>query len=557
MLKVRKTNFFDFFTKGNFVIPNYQRGYVWQENEWKNFYDDVKSIVEEKFKITHFMGNILIKKNQDGIYEIIDGQQRLITILLFVKAFETVYNEIKPSLRKKYISKINEYKLDVNDSDNIFSSILTYQSYTERTTTNKSSEYIQKAYFELVKYIKNNGTPIFKKTIPTDESLYRLLKRLIFIEINIDIDHNPYLIFETLNARGIELNIADLVKNHLIEHSENKTFISNEWNRITNGFNGSEFESIFKFFYNSREDKKKLLKQITKTIRGDLAVNDFLQKLSSYTDKYKKFSNIHQTYAVQEVQTYISYLNHLDNEFFKILAIPASIKFVDSEFLKLLKLCEVFVFRYLIITKKDERIIENNFFNVAIKINNDKITTANEVYNLLYKELFIDDEEFENAFSYVKFIYAKRTPHKYHNKTKLVKYILYRIENYLRGDLQLSLIATGTNDISIEHIENESSTSLSDEHKYRLGNYALMKESDNNAIGQNASTFTDKRNSIYYQNSQYLTLIGGNRNGKTLPSASSYILMDEANIKNRQRQLAKIAVDLWSLDGRQFVIGTN
>ena len=84
-----------------------------------------------------------------------------------------------------------------------------------------------------------------------------------------------------------------------------------------------------------------------------------------------------------------------------------------------------------------------------------------------------------------------------------------------------------------------------------------MKESDNNAIGQNASTFTDKRNSIYYQNSQYLTLIGGNRNGKTLPSASSYILMDEANIKNRQRQLAKIAVDLWSLDGRQFVIGTN
>ncbi|MDQ7062185.1 MAG: DUF1524 domain-containing protein [Sulfurimonas sp.] len=240
--------------------------------------------------------------------------------------------------------------------------------------------------------------------------------------------------------------------------------------------------------------------------------------------------------------------------FFKILAIPAQNKFSDSEFLKLLKLCEVFIFRYIVVTKKDERVLVNNFYNVARKINNDEVTTANEVYNLIHKEIFVDDEEFENAFSYVKFIYAKRAPNNYHNKTKLVKYTLYRLENYLRGDLQLSLVATGTNDVSIEHIENESSTSIADEHKYRLGNYALMKESDNNEMGRRSMTFTDKRTSPFYENSQYLTLIGGIKNNNTLSHAKSPTVMNEENIKRRQRQMAKIAVDLWSLHAGQFAL---
>ena len=556
MLKTKKTNFYQIFLKGNFIIPDYQRGYVWEKNELNDFYNDIKNIVElKKYKTTHFLGNILLKKRNTS-YEIIDGQQRFVTIILFIKAFEKVYSIYKPELRKGYITKIFENKLTVNDGDNIFDSII-YNTFNESNEIrDKSSEKIKEAYLYFIDKIDNNGQPLFKKTINTDESLYRVLIRLFFIEIEIDSEVNPYLIFETLNARGVELNISDLVKSHLIEKSSNSQHTNREWNRITNGIE-TDFEKIFQFFYNTRNNKKRLLKDITVSISNPDTVNSFLQKLSEYTTTYKKFSDLSQTYSSQEVQTYISYLNHLGNDFFKILAIPAQNKFSNSEFLKLLKLCEVFIFRYIIVTKKDERVLVNNFYNVARKINNDKITTANEVYNLIYKEIFVDDEEFENAFSYVKFIYAKKAPNKYHNKTKLVKYILYRLENYLRGDLQLSLVATGTNDVSIEHIENESSTSITDEHKYRLGNYALMKESDNNKMGSKSMTFTDKRTSPFYKNSQYLTLIGGIKNNNTLSHAKTPTVMNKENIKRRQRQMAKIAVDLWSLDARQFTLDSN
>lgn len=558
MLKTKKTNFFKIFTKGNFIIPSYQRGYVWKKIELEDFYNDILNIVElKKFKTTHFFGNILLKK-QNNNYEIIDGQQRFITIILFIKAFEEVYKIYKPELKKGYITKLFEHNLLVVDSDNIFNAIINGTFNESRVITNESSSNIKKAYLYFKNKIDNNGRPLFKKTINTDESLYRVLMRFIFIEIEIDSDVNPYLIFETLNARGVELNISDLVKSHLVEHSTNKEHTNREWNRITNGLKNN-FENIFQFFYNSRNNKKRLLKEITANINNQNNVNTFLQKLSEYTESYKKLSDVSQTYSTQEVQTNISYLNNLNNDFFKILAIPAKRNFSNSEFLKLLKLCEVFIFRYIVICKKDERTLVNKFYEVARKINLNEITIANQVYNLIYKELFIDDEEFENSFAYIRFMYSKKQKNKPHNKTKNVRYILYRIENYLRGDLQLSLVATGTNDVSIEHIENESSTNIANEHKYRLGNYALMKESDNNTMGQEGLVFIDKKESHFYINSQYLTIVGGEKNGKTLSSlvSNTYNIMNDENIKIRQRQMAKIAVDLWSLDGRQFTLDTS
>ncbi|MDQ7062184.1 MAG: DUF262 domain-containing protein [Sulfurimonas sp.] len=296
-------------------MPDYQRGYVWEENELNDFYNDIKNIVElKKFKTAHFLGNILLKKRNTS-YEIIDGQQRFVTIILFIKAFEKVYSIYKPELRKRYIPKIFENNLTVNDGDNIFDSII-YNTFNESSEIrDKSSEKIKKAYLYFIDKIDNNGQPLFKKTINTDESLYRVLMRLFFIEIEIDSEVNPYLIFETLNARGVELNISDLVKSHLIEKSSNSQHTNREWNRITNGIE-TDFEKIFQFFYNTRHNKKRLLKDITVSISNPDTVNNFLQKLSEYTTTYKKFSDLSQTYSIQEVQTYISYLNHLGNDFF-------------------------------------------------------------------------------------------------------------------------------------------------------------------------------------------------------------------------------------------------
>jgi len=267
-----------------------------------------------------------------------------------------------------------------------------------------------------------------------------------------------------------------------------------------------------------------------------------------YVWKNKDLSDITKTYPTQGVQVYISYLNHLGTNIFKILAVPAKEKFSDREFLKLLKLCEVFIFRYLVIAKKDEKSLKKELFKIAQKINNGEITTANQIYNLLYKDFFVDDEEFENAFSYIRLTYSKRPEYRYNNQGIIVKYILYRIENFLRGDRLLSLIGMQTNDVSIEHIENESSN-MPDAFKYRLGNYALMKQSDNNQAGN--LSFIEKKER-FYKNSTYLTISGKKDKNKVILKRLDYNAWTEENIKNRQRELAKIAVNLWKLDGREF-----
>ena len=118
----------------------------------------------------------------------------------------------------------------------------------------------------------------------------------------------------------------------------------------------------------------------------------------------------------------------------------------------------------------------------------------------------------------------------------------------------LSLIGTQTNDVSIEHIENDSSHTMPDAFKYRLGNYALMKESDNNQAGLEGLGFVDKK-TRFYQNSTYLTIIG-KREGATvlLKPLHEYNLWSEIDIKERQRKMAKLAVGLWKLDGRYFTL---
>jgi len=553
MLKVEKCNFIQLFEKGNFVIPTYQRGYVWQKNEWEDFYNDVVNIVElKKYRVEHFMGNILLMKKNDQ-YEIIDGQQRLITILLFIKAFEKVYNEIILDLKRERINKIFEKTLIVNDTDRIFASIMHDTFNDTIQTSNNASENIKKAFLFFKHKINNGNNPLFNKNIKTDYNLYRVLLKLIFIEIDIDESSNPYLIFETLNARGVDLNISDLVKNHLVEKATNPQFVTEAWQQFMDGLNENQFEELFQYFYNSNNNKKRLLKEITGDINTDENVREFIRKLSLYVQTYKELSDNTKIYSTQGVQEYIVYLNHLGSSLFKILAVPAKEEFSNSEFLKLLKLCEVFIFRYLVISKKDEKSLRKVLFKIAQKINRGEITVANEIYNLLYKDFFVEDEEFENAFSYIRLVYSKRREYQYNNQGMVVKYILYRLENYLRGDNLLSLIGTQTNDVSIEHIENESSTAMPDAFKYRLGNYALMKESDNNQAGLEGLGFVDKK-TRFYQNSTYLTIIGGERNHKRLSPLTNYTLWGKENIKTRQREMAQLAVDLWSLDGRQFTL---
>ena len=273
---------------GRITIPAYQRGYVWSEHEWEDFYNDILNIIKLDYK-PHFMGTILLKTNS-GIFEIVDGQQRLITLTLFLFAFRDVYH----SLKFNYIENILKNRIILNDKDNVYESIFRkVYNRGQRTINNSESKNIETAYQFFKKKFENKN--LFNQ-VTTDFNMLRVLNKLFFVIITIDNETNPYLIFETLNARGIDLNISDLVKNYLLDlaksDEELSTFITSEWKQFMGDYQSEQFENIFQSYYKSSNNRKKLLKEITGNVVEKVDIEGFLEGLGRYVFWYKKLSDV-------------------------------------------------------------------------------------------------------------------------------------------------------------------------------------------------------------------------------------------------------------------------
>jgi uncharacterized protein with ParB-like and HNH nuclease domain len=511
------------------TIPSYQRGYVWGAGEWEDFYNDILNIIKLDFK-PHFMGTLLLKENA-ATYEIVDGQQRLITLSLFLMAYRDAYAD---KLTISYILPLLEKRIVVHDKNNVFDAIYnkTYLE-SERTLTEQESINLEQAYLYFLKKFRRKG--LFGK-VSTDFNLYRILNKLFFITIEIKDGANPYLIFETLNARGVDLNISDLVKNHLIDQTkgnpEFSEFVHREWGVLTSNLNDS-FEKVFQSFYQSSSNRKKLLKEITVNVNEEDEVRDFLRNLGSYVKLYKKLEDDTAT-TWNGNQDYIRFVKSLksfeNSDLLKILAIPILTSYPRRLRIGALKFLEAFVFRYSIICQKDINLLEEKLYSVAKKIN-DKTIKKTQDLKLEFNEFLVTDEEFLFSFAYRSIEYS----HGYSNP--MVRYIIYKIENYLVREERYII---GVSDASIEHIGSQSHTLLNE--LYRLGNYALLARDENSNAG-NKNFITKKEE--YYANSTFEITNGAATS--EVKSLTTYNVWNLENINTRQLEMAEVAKKVWKL----------
>ena len=220
-----------------FIIPVYQRNYDWREENCKQLYDDLISIVRKQ-RNAHFFGSI-VSVHSDGEfneYLIIDGQQRLTTISLLLLA---MYNLMKAGIvvpeqgnladkiYKTYL--IDEWQDEetriklkpVKDDHKAFSSLF-----------KKSDDYVQGSNLTInYKYFYNR---IQKEEIKIDE-LYSAITKLEIINITLNKEDNPQLIFESLNSTGLALSEGDKIRNYILMGLPTKTqneYYEEYWNKI-------------------------------------------------------------------------------------------------------------------------------------------------------------------------------------------------------------------------------------------------------------------------------------------------------------------------------------
>nr|WP_288659970.1 DUF262 domain-containing protein [uncultured Alistipes sp.] len=262
---------------GNFyyTIPKYQREYTWSHREWEALYDDISENNDE-----YFIGSIICIPLGDAInpyLEVIDGQQRLTTISLFLTAIYTRLKEYKddlseddedviPSLRKSLKSKNspNEMKLvpqvqNFNKDD--FDYLLT-EVGLRKSTVPKRAYYpmrkIARCYTYFLKRLDKemvgmNGHNAINFLL----GKYNKVKQAMLVKIEVSTHSDAYVLFESLNNRGTPLTAIDLMKNLIMARAESNNLTIddcfNRWQMLLGNLSDDYGiqERFFRHYYNA------------------------------------------------------------------------------------------------------------------------------------------------------------------------------------------------------------------------------------------------------------------------------------------------------------------
>lgn len=246
-----------------FVIPEYQRPYSWTEDQIETLFSDLVEYTENGNESTYFLGTIVSYENEKQEQEIIDGQQRITSLFLFLRAIYCKLEGDQTSPESKHLAGQIEPALWIQDDltgavkkDEIlitsrvmsdeaneeFASIL----ITGKADKNSKSNYAQN-YLTFQKLLDSYSK---NKPMRFYQFINNLLKKAILLPISADTQNTALTIFSTLNDRGLALSDADIFKakiyNHLPESGKNN-FIE-KWQHLEEDAMDVG-ESIQKLFY--------------------------------------------------------------------------------------------------------------------------------------------------------------------------------------------------------------------------------------------------------------------------------------------------------------------
>lgn len=212
------------------MVPLFQRPYEWEEKHWRELWEDLLEQYERQESETiapHFTGAIVTapaKSNPVGVskYLVIDGQQRMTTVSILICAIRSLLDPATPKYRKLSKLLVNEddedldyYKLLPTQPDRLAFQQLIALDPVPETRFAQAFDFFRK---------KIQGTDSDGNAIQVEKLIETVQTRLTVVAIHLSNSDDPYLIFESLNAKGAPLTQADLIRNYLLLrlHSENQ-----------------------------------------------------------------------------------------------------------------------------------------------------------------------------------------------------------------------------------------------------------------------------------------------------------------------------------------------
>ena len=549
------TNFGDLIGNNRkYIVPRFQRDYSWEEQQWDDLWQDIISMMNEKGD--HYMGYLVLQSSDSrkNEFRIIDGQQRFTTITLLILALiKAIKKQAEAginaennksryeTLMQTYIGRMDPVSLEydnilvLNKNDDPY-----YRDYIVKLGELRSrnllvSQKLLKKCFEWYE-VRVNGLKYSDQEYA--DFIVKLVSNLFFTVITVNDEMNAFRVFETLNARGVQLSSADLLKNYLFslvddDHSPKRlNDLEAKWNKLSSNVKTEKLPDFIRYYWNIRNKSirsTELFKAIRKKITNASEVFELVNQMLSYSDVYMALKDpndeLWQNHV--EISRNIELLKLFGlKQPYSVLMVAYKKLSLDA-FEKLLSAIVITCFRYNVICSKNPNDIEKVFNDIALSI-----------YEGLYKDIsqlqkiYITDSEFQNSFAIKSFVLTSRN-------TKVIRYILGMIEQNVEGGLNVDIHDDAN---SIEHIlpqnpgeEWNIDQYKADQYVNRLGNMCLLDQKVNRQIGN--LTYSEKKEK--YRLSKFAT---------TRKIPEHYNDWDENTILSRQKQMAKRAVNIWRLN---------
>ena len=230
-----------------YVIPPYQRPYVWEEEDrWSPFWEDVRNTAEsylgnldevdgdkstaESKTVPHFLGAVVLQQERGATHEVerrhvVDGQQRITTLQLLLDAVQEVYAELNLRTAARRLSKLVQNDDDIFEGQDLlklFPSIRDRAAFRHAMQNGLATDAYQESlvvqaheYFQAQtrEWIQSDEEHIEKRAGALETAITTLIQLVV---IDLGVNDNPHVIFETLNARGTRLLESDLIKNYVV-----------------------------------------------------------------------------------------------------------------------------------------------------------------------------------------------------------------------------------------------------------------------------------------------------------------------------------------------------
>lgn len=474
-MKASETNFLKFLqgTK-QFIIPIYQRKYSWTINQCKQLWSDILRAAHDENMKGHFIGSVVYVEK--GIYQIssipqllvIDGQQRLTTLTILLRAFAKVIEERNEEFEMTKKKLINYYLVNNEEEDDLYHKLVLTQMDKEtliRLIEDKELPALpSQRIIENYQYFLDE----IRKVNMSLSALFHGLTKLIVVDISLDRDHdNPQLIFESLNSTGLDLSQADLIRNYVLmglEAKEQNELYQNYWYPMEQAFGTADTEMFDRFIRDYLTLKTGRIPN-KNNVYADFKSFVYSQEGRSLDEivkdiyRYSKYFSIlsFQQDPDKEVTEALIDINSLRVEvsypfLLEVYDDYAANKIDKQELISILRLVESYVFRRAICGVPPSS-LNKTFATLSKEIDKDHYLESIWATLLLknsYKRM-PNDEEFTREFV-VKDIYNFRNRN----------YLLRKLENDNRKEI------VNIESYTIEHImpQNEN---LSPEWRQELG----------------------------------------------------------------------------------------